>query len=484
MCAKRRQGALGRFSLALVGTLTGSSVTAYAIVIALELMHRIRGLSGAPMSNASRHVVPALIALLAACGSRTPLSGEGFSAIPDASTVSGGAGGGRGGTGGISGAAAGGQSGANGVGGAGGSTVGGGGSTVGSGGSTGGSGGDAGMGPGGQGGGGAGGTSPCSSQGTDAGCTIACGSVPCPVRCGEPRVLVRTPVDEQIMAIAVSADTLFYGTQPTQKQGGVYAMPLSGGTPKLLADNVLVRALVLEGNMLYYVHASRSGGMALHAIPSTGGNPIELFQALEIQDVTPDPSGVYFTARWSGPMPEILHTGRDGTGTERVAGPDQGIAGFTLDNENIYWTIYRNGGVLFQKSLWTGTGTTLAQSMDPISSPIVDGVDIAFVQGTSTPDTCRSAVMSVVKSSGGNAPPRRISPGTSGVDVMALARDDTHLYWSSTGSHGAVLRMQKGQIPEIIAADQRSASRPVLGTKDVYWIAYAGSAYEVRTVSK
>jgi hypothetical protein len=169
-------------------------------------------------------------------------------------------------------------------------------------------------------------------------------------------------------------------------------------------------------------------------------------------------------------------------GTRTVVSPS-GTTGFTVDNENIYWATYSaKGSALFRSPLRSGIGTTLASSMVPITRPISDGVDIAFVEGISTPDTCRSAVMSVPKSDA--APTKRISPGTSGVDVMGLARDDTHLYWSSTGVHGAVLRAQKGQTPEIIAADQQNASPPVLRPRDVYWIARNASMYVVRTVPK
>jgi hypothetical protein len=79
---------------------------------------------------------------------------------------------------------------------------------------------------------------------------------------------------------------------------------------------------------------------------------------------------------------------------------------------------------------------------------------------------------------------RQISPGSSGVDVMRLVRDDTHVYWASHSAQGAVLRTRKGETPEILAADQQSTSGLVLSSTEVYWIARAGTVYEVRTVPK
>jgi hypothetical protein len=465
----------------------------------------MRGVLSAQQSTAWARRAALLLALAAACGSRTPIPEVGVSPIADASLMTDVARGGGGGTGGMSGGTGGGTTGAGAIGGSGGSTGGSGGSTVGSGGSTGGSGGSppgsggstggSGGSTGGRGGstggqagsagigGGAGGTAPCVSSPTDAGCPINCGSVPCPIRCGEPRVLVGMPLDQPITAIAVSATTLYFGTHPNQGSGAIYTMPLSGAAPTVLIASVLVRELRLDGDTLYYVSGPGGlSGVSLRAIPTAGGAPTELYQALDITDVTPDASGIYFETHWSGRPSEILHTGRDGTGMRTVVTPS-GTTGFTVDNENIYWATYSaNGSALFRRPLRGGTGTTLTSLMAPITRPISDGVDIAFVEGISTPDTCRSAVMSVPKS--GGTPTKRISPGTSGVDVTGLARDDTHLYWSSTGVHGAVLRAQKGQTPEIIAADQQSASRPVLGPRDVYWIASNASMYQVRTVPK
>ena len=338
------------------------------------------------------------------------------------------------------------------------------------------------------GGGGGGATSPCGDASpagpADAGCNIACGLVPCPVRCIEPRVLVTRPLDEEISALAVSADTLYFGTYPSQTPGAIYAMPLSGGAPTLLVENVLVRELRLGGDILYYIHKERVpglGGASLQAIPIMGGISKEINRGVDLSDITPVGSGIYFVWYGSGIPSGIVHVSGDGTGSA-VEGVSGFVRGIAVDNDNIYWGIESRGYSLVQRSLLDGSTTTLTTSTIPISKPISDGVDVHFVEGRSAPDDCASAVMSVPKSVG--APTTRLSPGTSGADVMALARDDTHIYWSSTGAHGAVLRAQKGQTPEIIAADQQGASPPVLGANDVYWIAREASTYEVRTVPK
>jgi hypothetical protein len=123
----------------------------------------------------------------------------------------------------------------------------------------------------------------------------------------------------------------------------------------------------------------------------------------------------------------------------------------------------------------------LRTSSAPITFPVVDGDEIVFVEGINTPDVCQSSIWSVSKSGG---TPHLISPGTSGIDALRPARDGTHLYWTRASHMGAILRTVKGQTPEILAADQRSAGPVVLGATDVYWIANNGSGYEVRTLPK
>ena len=89
------------------------------------------------------------------------------------------------------------------------------------------------------------------SAGTGGGgaCAISCGPAACPVRDGQPRVLVTSPNDHQLIGLAVNADTLFWGTYPNQPQGEIRSMPLAGGPSTLLASNVIVGELYLDGSI-------------------------------------------------------------------------------------------------------------------------------------------------------------------------------------------------------------------------------------------
>ena len=160
--------------------------------------------------------------------------------------------------------------------------------------------------------------------------------------------------------------------------------------------------------------------------------------------------------------------------------------GFAVDEINVYWASYSNGGALSRRALPGGDTTTLRTSSAPITFPITDGDDIVYMEGTNTPATCQSAIWAIAKA--GTGTPRLISPGTSGIDVRQPVRDGATLYWASNSPHGALLRMarEQEQTPEILATEQVNITTPVLGPADLYWIASGSglTTYEVRTLPK
>lgn len=332
--------------------------------------------------------------------------------------------------------------------------------------------------------GGPGGGGTSGAGGSSDPCAISCGQAACPVRAGEPRVLVTSDKDHQIMGLAANADTLFWGTYPNQTQGELRSMPLAGGPSTLLASNVVITELFLDGSTLYYV--DRNNGYSLIAIPATGGTSRVVAAGSTIGWITAYGASIYF-AQGNG----IMRVDRTASNKapESVVVAAGTLWGFAVDDTNVYWAAYSTGGSLNRRSLAGGDTTKLRTSSAPITFPIIDGDDIDYMEGINTPATCMSAIWAIAKSGAGA--PRLISPGTSGIDVRVPVRDGTTLYWSSDSPHGAVLKMVKGQTPEILAASQINVTAPVLGPSDIYWIATDSRVltgpdwlYEVRTLPK
>jgi hypothetical protein len=301
------------------------------------------------------------------------------------------------------------------------------------------------------------------------------------VRAGTPRVLVSSPTDQQIAAIAVSADTLYWGTYPNQTPGAILSSPLAGGPSTTIVSNVIVSSLYLDGSTLYYVTNDRTGMSSLFAIPATGGTAQLIATGPGLGSLTSDASGIYFGQQVSGSS-RIFRADRAGAAVTPIVEVSGAFWGFAIDDTNIYWAAYSNGGTLYRRALAGGDTTTMYASSSPLTFPIADGDDIVFVQGINTPDVCQSSIWAVPKAGGGA--PRLISPGTSGIDAWRPVRDDTHIYWGRASYHGAILRMVKGETPEILATDQANAAPLILGPADIYWVATNGSSYEVRTLPK
>ena len=197
------------------------------------------------------------------------------------------------------------------------------------------------------------------------------------------------------MALAVNADTIFWGTYPNQTQGEIRSMPLTGGPSTLLAANVIVQELYLDGSTLYYVTTDRTGKASLFAVAATGGTSRAIATGSRVGSVTSDASSIYFVNGTS-----IMRTDRAGSTATPVVQVTGTPWGFAVDATNVYWASYSNGGALYRRALAGGDTATLRASTAPITHPIVDGDDIDFVEGINTPDTCQSAVWSVAKAGG------------------------------------------------------------------------------------
>ena len=232
-------------------------------------------------------------------------------------------------------------------------------------GAPGGHGGDGGDARGGSNGGAGTGGSASTGSGGGGGCAISCGPAACPVRDGQPRVLVTSPTDHQLVGLAVNADTLFWGTYPNQTPGEIRSMPLAGGPSTLLASDVIVSELYLDGSTLYYVTNDRTGNGSLLAIPVTGGTPRMVATGARIAWLTSDASSIYFAQG-----NQIMRADRSGSGVTPVVGAAGTLWGFAVDEANVYWASYSNGGTLSRRGLAGGNTTTLHTSSAPLTFPI------------------------------------------------------------------------------------------------------------------
>ena len=317
---------------------------------------------------------------------------------------------------------------------------------------------------------------------------------PCSIKCAwcSPRgallrTVVTTSLDEPITAIAVKDQTLFFATNPVTTPGEIRSMPIAGGDSTVLVPSVSVREMVVVGAWLYYTWSIGGNQSLLSRIPVSGGLRVDITRG-EISYLTFADSWVYYG--WSGGASDsIERTHIDTLESSKVVDVKGRLSGLTVNLQavlkQVYWTANDNGGGFFAHDLVNDNETTLHTSVEPISSPVVNGGLGLFVEGIATPDTCRSAIRMAWISS--PRPAMNYSPGTTGINATRLAMGQPYLYWLSVGIHGAVLRgipvpvTEADKKPEIVASEQRSASGLVVTGTDVFWIVRSDATSEVRT---
>lgn len=121
--------------------------------------------------------------------------------------------------------------------------------------------------------------------------------------------------------ISFDGNTVIFSKNAPGKGSQIYTIPLSGGTPKLIAPNEpsYWHGVSPDGDTLVYC-AERNGLWDIYAIPSTGGEEIRLTDAEGLDDgpeYSYDGKWIYFNSHRTGKI-EIYRMKPDGSGTEQL----------------------------------------------------------------------------------------------------------------------------------------------------------------------
>jgi hypothetical protein len=351
---------------------------------------------------------------------------------------------------------------------------------------------------------GAGGTSsgkagdPSFDAGSSMGCNRDCPTGPCRVVGGVPQTLVTSPFEQQIVALAPGAQDLYYGTlsnsalPPSNGHNGeVRRIPLGGGASTLLVSGVQATDLLLDGDSLYYVdRADGNGNDTLWALPISGGTPRRLAADQRIVNIRVDASSIYFQASVASGVGRVIRVPRVSidTGIYEVVAETLHPWGFAIDDVNVYWTRYENGGTLFRRPLAGGMTATLVTSNEAITQPMVAGDHVYYLTG-GTPGVCQGAVMRVPKTGG---MVEQFSPGNTGAasSLGSFVADDDFVYWSQAwyASDRLLRGLKRGDSagPQIVGGEQLGLGRVAVTATHIYWTARSSSSgpYEIRAMAK
>jgi hypothetical protein len=316
-------------------------------------------------------------------------------------------------------------------------------------------------------------------------CDVGCPDGPCPTHLTPPTVVAVGAATEQIVATAISAGALLYGTvdRDFEVAGQLREVSLATGVSSQLVAQQQVTGIWLDADgTIYYARAEiHSTAMRLFSITASGA-PVVIFSwDYPVTGFKPGPQEIWVEVSNPGGG-YIIDQGQDFyENLQTLMGPPHGLA---FGAEAYFWASGDGPSTIAYApfdSPRLDTGNTLASADDILADPVVDGEDVYFVHQHAAGE-CKGALM-VVPTTGGPAAP--VSLGRSGSDVSSYAVDADGVYWTTPDSGGFVFRADKnGSTPIAIATNQPNARALVTDATHVYWVAAGAHGDEVRSVAK
>jgi hypothetical protein len=262
----------------------------------------------------------------------------------------------------------------------------------------------------------------------------------------EAMTLASTEGDVQVTALAVDAANIYW----VSRSGTVSKTSLGGGAPIQLANlEDQLWDIAISATSIYCI------GGGVYVVPLEGGTPTRLAMGGG-QGIAVDATSVYWTAM------STIEKMPLGGGSPTTIGSGQQPAILTLDAKNVYWADML-ANTISQASLDGGDQVTLAS--DPAGPP--QGLAV----GASRVFWSNNDPMGIaeVPAGGGSVTSIADMGGPWGV-----AADETHVYWADAGS-GDIRKMPLGGGPVVTLVSvppgaQRGSPRPiVVDATSVYW---------------
>ena len=232
--------------------------------------------------------------------------------------------------------------------------------------------------------------------------------------------------------------------------------PLPGGATQSLLSTPLKTgawALATDGTNVYW--ADQAGG-TVQQMPVSGGSPILLAKGLVAPDgVVVDDTSVYFANGTNQQVQGSILKVTKGAGGSQVtlATGQKGPRALALDDANVYWTdsalyVPATTGLVMKAPKTGGMATILTSGQGNPLGIAVNGGDIFFVNGD-------AGTVMRLPTSGGT--PVVVAQGQ--LYVTSIAADAKAIYWTTQNQGGAVMKPSRAE-EEAPALQEEAPRRP------------------------
>jgi hypothetical protein len=271
------------------------------------------------------------------------------------------------------------------------------------------------------------------------------------------------------VGIAVDKSFVYFST--FNATGSIQRVALDGGTPTVLVPNQdHPYELAIDATNLYWVNylAHVEAGQVMQ-LPLSGGAPKILVDQVNAESLAVDASNVYWSSRNDGNVRSVPIGG--GSASTVYPGPED-IAVVRVANGRVYFSVYAQfmPGMGFVRSIPVGGGatTTLASTLNQPLGLAVDAANVyytEFDQGTAGAGDVRSVPLA-----GGS--PGKVADGQGGPNFIAT--DGVNVYFSTTTDGTVVRAPVGGGATTTIASGQNGPSFLALDASYVYWTNLGG----------